>query len=189
MDRDERLIQEVVIRQRIQRSSASQLELISSSEKSSSSAFSSASTKLAKLAIYIGYKFLNYRERHDENEGRARNDWFEQNWKVSMVSLKIHCQIRCRRKSTIADVYDDVEGYDDVDDDDNTTRWRWQRLDDSNGNNYDNTNLHGGGIVQALRAISGKTVLRGLNIYLAVSHPWPRVTEQTHLFSSISLIS
>jgi len=76
MDRDERLIQEVVIRQRIQRSSASQLKLISSCEKSSSSAFrvNSASTKLAKLAICIGYKFLNYRERHDENEGRARND-------------------------------------------------------------------------------------------------------------------
>lgn len=35
-----------------------------------------------------------------------------------MVSLKIHRQIWYRRKSTMADVDDDVEDYDDVDVDD-----------------------------------------------------------------------
>jgi len=69
-----------------------------------------------------------------------------------------------------------------VDDDDDD-------IDEGESNDGESSPWRHDSLTQATRTISGKTILRGLDIYLASSHSWPRVTEQTHLFSGVSLIS
>lgn len=147
MDRDGRLAHEIVIRQRIQRSSASQLEPISSSERERTVALQLLEFILEEMSK-AGYTI------------EGTNSWINARDTIKMKGVQetIDRQLKSLDNGTLSNMVS-------AEVDDGRCRWRcrglwrrqrrwWRRqhramtmITTSDGNNYDNTNRHGGGIV------------------------------------------